>query len=60
VLLDPLKKTIHADLQGHVHASDLFFSQVLIQVIRLFSQKKNQTMHRLIVQFSIAKEVVEN
>jgi hypothetical protein len=40
VLLDPLKKTIHADLQGHVHASDLFFSQVLIQVIRLFSQKK--------------------
>jgi hypothetical protein len=61
VLLDPLKKTIHADLQGHVHAPDLFFfSSINTSHSSLFSKKKNQTMHRLIVQFSIAKEVVEN
>jgi hypothetical protein len=54
VLLDPLKKTIHADLQGHVHAPDLFFfSQVLIQVIRLFDQKKK--IKRCIVWLSSSR-----
>lgn len=41
VLLDPLKKTIHADLQGHVHAPDLFFfSSINTSHSSLFSKKK--------------------
>jgi hypothetical protein len=41
VLLDPLKKTIHADLQGHVHAPDLFFfSSINTSHSSLWSKKK--------------------
>jgi hypothetical protein len=41
VLLDPLKKTIHADLQSHVHAPDLFFfSSINTSHSSLFSKKK--------------------